>query len=81
MIDGVVDDEALDERVQALAGEIAAQPKSSIQAMARLANRTFRSEFRAHLEYEAECFVHAYQLPAFFEKRPPVAAGLRRTSQ
>lgn len=78
VIDEVVDDEALDERVRALAGEIAAQPKSSIQAMARLADRTFRSEFRAHLEYEAECFVHAYQLPAaregyeaFFEKRAP----------
>lgn len=78
VIDEVVDDEALDERAQALAADIAAQPKSSIQTMSHLLDRSFRSEFRAHLEHEAECFVHAYQLPAaregyeaFFEKRPP----------
>lgn len=78
LIDEVVDDESLEDRVTALAAEIAAQPKSSIEVISRLSDRAFRSHFRAHLEYESECFVHAYQLPAaregyeaFFEKRPP----------
>lgn len=77
VIDELVDDDALDERTRALAADIAAQPESSIQTMTRLVDRNFRSEFRAHLDYEAECFVQAYQLPAaleghaaFFEKRP-----------
>lgn len=79
LIDEVVEDEALDERAQVLAAEFASQPKSSIQTMSRLMDRDFRSAFRAHLEYEEECFVHAYQLPAaregyeaFFDKRMPV---------
>lgn len=79
LIDEVVEDEALDKRVQVLAAEFAAQPKSSIQTMSRLMDRNFRSAFRAHLQHEAECFVHAYQLPAaregyeaFFDKRTPL---------
>lgn len=78
LVDEVVDDDALDSHVQALAASIAAQPRSSIQAMARLVDRDFRAQFRTHLQYEAECFVQAYQLPAaregysaFFEKRQP----------
>ena len=78
LVDEVVDDDALDSHVQALAAGIAAQPRSSIQAMARLVDRDFRAQFRTHLQYEAECFVQAYQLPAaregysaFFEKRQP----------
>ncbi len=74
----VVDDDALDERALALATQIAAQPSTSIQTMSRLLDRDFRAQFRVHLQYEAECFVQAYQLPAaregyeaFFEKRPP----------
>lgn len=78
LVDEVVDDALLEERTQTLAGLIADKPRSSIQTMARLVDRDFRSSFRAHLQYEAECFVQAYQLPAaregydaFFEKRPP----------
>lgn len=78
LIDEVVDDDALNARAHALAAGIAEQPRSSIQTMARLVDRDFRASFRAHLQYEAECFVQAYQLPAaregyaaFFEKRPP----------
>lgn len=78
VVDEVVDDEALDQRVQDLAAEIASQPKSSIETMCRLADRDFRLAFRAHLGHEAECFVQAYQLPAaregyeaFFAKRAP----------
>lgn len=78
LVDEVVDDDVLDLHVQALATSIAAQPRSSIKAMARLVDRDFRAQFRTHLQYEAECFVEAYQLPAahegysaFFEKRKP----------
>jgi len=78
LVDEVVDDPLLEERTQTLAALIADKPRSSIQTMARLVDRDFRSAFRAHLQYEAECFVQAYQLPAaregydaFFEKRPP----------
>ena len=78
VVDEVVDDDALDERVQALALRWAAQPRSSMQTMSRLVDRDFRAHFRSHLQYEAECFVLAYQLPAaregsqaFFEKRSP----------
>ncbi|MEJ8827046.1 enoyl-CoA hydratase/isomerase family protein [Variovorax humicola] len=78
LVDEVVGDDVLEARTQALAAQIAAQPRTSIQTMARLVDRDFRSLFRAHLQYEAECFVQAYQLPAaregyeaFFEKRTP----------
>ena len=78
LVDEVVDDQALDQRAQALADDIASKPRSSIQTMARLVDRDLRNQFRAHLQYEAECFVQAYQLPvaregytAFFEKRKP----------
>lgn len=78
LIDEVVEDAALEDRVQALALQFAAQPRSSIQTVSRLVDRDFRAQFRSHLQYEAECFVHAYQLPAaregsqaFFEKRSP----------
>ena len=78
LVDEVVDDDALDSHVQALAADITAQPRSSIQTMARLVDRDFRAQFRTHLQYEVECFVQAYQLPAaregysaFFEKRQP----------
>jgi enoyl-CoA hydratase len=78
LVDEVVDDDALDARAQELAAQIASQPFTSIQAMARLLDGEFRAQFRQHLRYEAECFVHAYQQPAaregyqaFFEKREP----------
>ena len=78
LVDEVVDDDALDAHAQELAALCASQPRSSIQTMSQLVDRTFRSEFRAHLAHEAECFVQAYQLPAareghdaFFEKRAP----------
>jgi enoyl-CoA hydratase len=78
LIDEVVDDLALDDRAHTLAMEWASQPRSSIQTLLRLVDRDFRAQFRAHLQYEAECFIQAYQLPAaiegcqaFFEKRPP----------
>lgn len=78
LVDEVVDDDVLDSHVQTLAASFAAQPRSSIQTLARLVDRDFRIQFRNHLTYEAECFVQAYQLPAaregysaFFEKRPP----------
>ena len=78
LIDEVVDLEVLDQRSHALAGQISSQPRSSIQTMSRLIDRDFRARFRMHLQYESECFVQAYQLPAaregyeaFFEKRPP----------
>jgi enoyl-CoA hydratase/carnithine racemase len=78
LVDEVVDDQALDQRAQVLADDIASRPRSSIQTMARLVDRDLRHQFRAHLQYEAECFVQAYQLPAaregytaFFEKREP----------
>lgn len=78
LVDEVVDEDALDARTQTLAVSLAARPRSSIHTMARLVDRDFRAGFRAHLQYEAECFVQAYQLPAareghaaFFEKRPP----------
>lgn len=79
VIDEVVDDEALQARCEALARTIANQPRSSIETMAQLVDGEFRAGFRAHLRYEAECFVHAYQQPAaregysaFFEKREPL---------
>ncbi len=78
LVDEVVDDEALDVRASELAAVIAAQPRTSIATMAQLVDGDFRASFRAHLRYEAERFVHAYQLPAaregytaFFEKREP----------
>jgi enoyl-CoA hydratase len=78
LVDEVVDDAALDERAQQLALEIAAQPASSIRTMAGLLEGDFRAQFRQHLRFEAECFVHAYQqaaaregYQAFFEKREP----------
>lgn len=78
LVDEVVDEDALESRTQALAAQIAAQPRTSIQTASRLVDRDFRAQFRAHLQYEAECFVQAYQLPAaregyeaFFEKRAP----------
>lgn len=78
LVDEVVEDSDLEGRVQALALQIAAQPRYSIQTLSRLVDRDFRAQFRAHLQYEAECFVHAYQLPAaregsraFLEKRAP----------
>lgn len=78
LVDEVIDDALLGERTQTLATLVADKPRSSIRTMARLVDRDFRSAFRAHLQYEAECFVQAYQLPAaregfdaFFEKRPP----------
>ncbi len=78
VVDEVVEDAMLDERVKGLSLQFAAQPRSSIQTLSRLVDRDFRAQFRAHLQYEAECFVQAYQLPAaregsqaFFEKRPP----------
>lgn len=78
LIDEVVDEDDLEERTQSLAARIASQPRTSIQTMSRLIDRDFRAQFRTHLQYEAECFVQAYQLPAaregyeaFFDKRPP----------
>lgn len=78
LVDEVVEDDALDARAAALAAEIAAQPRTSIQTMTRLLDRDFRATLRRHLQFEAECFVSAYQLPcaregytAFFEKRAP----------
>lgn len=78
VVDEVVEDALLDDRVQALALQFTAQPRSSIQTLSRLVDREFRAQFRAHLQHEAECFVQAYQLPAaregsaaFFEKRSP----------
>lgn len=78
LVDEVVDDDALELRSQALAAQLAAQPRSSIRTMTQLIDRDFRTQFRSHLGYEAECFLQAYQLPsaregydAFFEKRQP----------
>lgn len=77
-VDEVVDDHLLQERCEQLARAFASQPRSSIQTIAQLLDGQFRSSFREHLRYEAERFVHAYQLPtaregyaAFFEKREP----------
>lgn len=78
VIDEVVDDEALEARTQAVALSWAAQPGSSIRRLTTLVDRDFRARFRSHLQFEAECFVQAYQTPAaregyqaFFEKRAP----------
>ncbi|MEF7616582.1 enoyl-CoA hydratase/isomerase family protein [Aquincola sp. MAHUQ-54] len=78
VIDEVVEDDALEARTQALALQWASQPGSSIRTLTTLVDRDFRARFRSHLQYEAECFVQAYQTPAaregyqaFFEKRPP----------
>lgn len=78
LVDEVVTDEALDARAAELATTMAGQPRTSIATMSQLLDGAFRSGFRDHLRYEAECFVHAYQLPAaregysaFFEKREP----------
>jgi len=78
VVDEVVEDEQLDRRADDLAADIARQPASSLQTMAQLVDGPFRASFREHLRYEAERFVHAYQLPAaregyqaFFEKREP----------
>lgn len=78
LIDEVVEDDALDARTRGLALQWAGQPRSSIRTLTTLVDRDFRARFRSHLQYEAECFVQAYQTPAaregyeaFFEKRPP----------
>lgn len=78
VIDEVVEDDALEARTQALALQWAGQPGSSIRTLTTLVDRDFRARFRSHLQYEAECFVQAYQTPAaregyqaFFQKRPP----------
>ena len=78
LVDEVVDDEMLHVRASELAAVIAGQPRTSVATMAQLLDGDFRASLRAHLRYEAERFVHAYQLPAaregysaFFEKREP----------
>lgn len=79
---GLLDDVApatmLEQRVMDFASALAAQPLSSIRTISALLDHQHLDAFRAHLRYELELFVQAYQLPAaregnlaFFEKRAP----------
>jgi enoyl-CoA hydratase/carnithine racemase len=78
MVDVVVSPELLDETVLKFARELVARPPSSVRTISTLIDHQFLHAFRAHLQYELELFVQAYQLPAaregnlaFFEKREP----------
>jgi enoyl-CoA hydratase/carnithine racemase len=76
LVDAVVAPDALDARVMQFAAELADRPPSSVRSISDLLDHQFLQAFRAHLRYELELFVQAYQLPAaregnlaFFEKR------------
>jgi enoyl-CoA hydratase/carnithine racemase len=78
LADEVVSPETLDDHVMKFARELANRPASSVNAISALLDNQFLQAFRAHLQYELELFVQAYQLPAaregnlaFFEKREP----------
>jgi enoyl-CoA hydratase len=78
LVDVVVSPESLDETVLKFARELVARPPSSVRTISTLLDHQFLHAFRAHLQYELELFVQAYQLPAaregnlaFFEKREP----------
>jgi enoyl-CoA hydratase len=68
----------LDTRVLEFCAEIANRPLSSIKTICTLLDHQLLDSFKAHLRFELEQFVQAYQQPAaregnlaFFEKRPP----------
>jgi enoyl-CoA hydratase len=78
LVDEVVAPDALDARVMQFAAELADRPPSSVRSISDLLDHQFLQAFRAHLRYELELFVQAYQLPAaregnlaLFEKRKP----------
>lgn len=78
LVDEVIAPEMLDLRVMQFASELAKQAPSSVRTISTLLDHDFLHAFRAHLAYELELFVQAYQLPAaregnlaFFEKREP----------
>jgi enoyl-CoA hydratase/carnithine racemase len=78
LVDEVAAPDALEERIMQFARELAARPPSSVRSISDLLDHQFIRAFAAHLQYELELFVKAYQLPAaregnlaFFEKREP----------
>jgi enoyl-CoA hydratase len=87
LVDEVVAPEDLDGRVEQFAHELAMRPPTLVRADSTLLDRAFIAAFRAHLEFELELFVQAYQLPAaregqqafFFEKCEPRWLGERQT--
>jgi len=78
LVDEVVDPEALQGQVLALARQLADRPPSSVQSIIGLLDQDFLAGFRRYLDCEREHFIKTYQMPcaregsqAFFEKREP----------